>query len=307
MHQQTTLLPKIVLPCRSVRLTSSEGLGWKELTLESHSVSAEPAEESSFPNYILEVASGRNVAVGERSIGHGLFKPYAKRPGAINLYTEGVRPALRPSSPTELFVCAINPGFVSDVQKELELPVSMPFAGHLGVADPATAHLVKLLEAETHKEEASGSFYAEHLVYALTARLLTLGKVLRQAAPVKWGLPKASLKRVIETMRSDLCASHDLEALAKESGYSRHHFLRMFRIAMHCTPHRYLLQLRVEKAQFLINNRSLNFLEIATECGFSSHSHMSKTFRQVLGMTPNEYRHTSSLRYQAKVVSFDQQ
>jgi AraC-like DNA-binding protein len=31
--------------------------------------------------------------------------------------------------------------------------------------------------------------------------------------------------------------------------HSRNHFLRMFRAAAECTPHRYFLRLRIEKAQ----------------------------------------------------------
>ena len=31
-------------------------------------------------------------------------------------------------------------------------------------------------------------------------------------------------------------------------------------------------------------------IDIAPECGFSSHSHLSKQFRQLTGMTPKAYR-----------------
>ena len=78
--------------------------------------------------------------------------------------------------------------------------------------------------------------------------------------------------------------------LAKESGYSRVHFLRMFRAATGYPPHNYLLNLRVERARELLANPTLSLTDIALECGFSSHSHLSRVFRQVLGATPSEYR-----------------
>ncbi|MEM7761549.1 MAG: AraC family transcriptional regulator, partial [Cyanobacteria bacterium P01_A01_bin.40] len=31
-------------------------------------------------------------------------------------------------------------------------------------------------------------------------------------------------------------------------------------------------------------------VDIALECGFNSHSHLSKQFRQLTGMTPKAYR-----------------
>jgi AraC family transcriptional regulator len=88
----------------------------------------------------------------------------------------------------------------------------------------------------------------------------------------------------------DPVADLDLQTLAAETGYSRSHFLRMFETATGLTPHRYLLQLRLERAQELIRKGSTSLIDIAALCGFSSHAHMSRVFRQVLGITPSQYR-----------------
>jgi AraC family transcriptional regulator len=81
-----------------------------------------------------------------------------------------------------------------------------------------------------------------------------------------------------------------LQVLAKESGYSRVHFVRMFRAATGYTPHNYLLKLRLDRARELLASPTLSLTDIALECGFSSHSHLSRVFRQALGATPSEYR-----------------
>ena len=60
----------------------------------------------------------------------------------------------------------------------------------------------------------------------------------------------------------------DLATLATESGYSRAQFLRMFRAATGQTPHRYLLELRLEKTRVLIASR-MPLVDIAAACGFS--------------------------------------
>jgi AraC family transcriptional regulator len=85
----------------------------------------------------------------------------------------------------------------------------------------------------------------------------------------------------------DLVADLDLQTLAAESGYSRSHFLRMFEAATGLTPHRYLLQFRLERAQKLMSERAISLIDIAALCGFSSHAHMSRVFRQLLGVTPS--------------------
>jgi len=102
-------------------------------------------------------------------------------------------------------------------------------------------------------------------------------------------LPHHRLQRVLERMR-DLKGNLDLETLAIESGYSRSHFLRMFRASTGCTPHRYLLGLRLERAKELMHQKSTSLIDIAAMCGFSSHAHLSKMFRQIVGIPPSEYR-----------------
>jgi AraC family transcriptional regulator len=98
------------------------------------------------------------------------------------------------------------------------------------------------------------------------------------------------LQRVLKRMETDLSATLTLKTLATESGYSRNHFLRMFRAAMGCTPHQYLLRLRVGKAQAMMHGDSIRLIDVALACGFSSHAHLSRIFRQVTGSTPSEYR-----------------
>ena len=107
----------------------------------------------------------------------------------------------------------------------------------------------------------------------------------KQASP----LPGHILRRVIERMRN-LDTELSLQVLAKESGYSRVHFIRMFRAATGYTPHNYLLKLRVDRVRELLANPAWSLTDIALECGFSSHSHLSRVFRQVLGVTPSAYR-----------------
>jgi AraC family transcriptional regulator len=112
---------------------------------------------------------------------------------------------------------------------------------------------------------------------------------VRGASPTASPLPRHLLQRVLERMH-DLVADLDLQTLAAESGCSRSHFLRMFEAATGRTPHRYVQQLRLERAQELIRKGSTPLIDIAALCGFASHAHMSRVFRQLLGVTPSQYR-----------------
>ncbi|HEY4046241.1 MAG TPA: helix-turn-helix domain-containing protein, partial [Acidobacteriaceae bacterium] len=136
-----------------------------------------------------------------------------------------------------------------------------------------------------------GTLYAESLIAALATRLLYAARVEKQ--PVKRTvspLPRRQLRRVLERMQADLSANLNLATLAAESGYSRGHFLRTFRAATGQTPHDYLMELRLSKAQALISNRSMPLIDIAAACGFCSHAHLTTTFRLKFGLSPSKYR-----------------
>jgi AraC family transcriptional regulator len=136
-----------------------------------------------------------------------------------------------------------------------------------------------------------GTLYAESLIAAFATRLLYAARL--EKLPVKATvspLPRRQLRRVLERMQADLRANLNLATLAAESGYSRAHFLRTFRAATGQTPHQYLMELRLSKAQALISKTSMPLIDIAAACGFSSHAHLTTAFRSRFGSSPSTYR-----------------
>src|SRR4029077_14107810 len=103
-------------------------------------------------------------------------------------------------------------------------------------------------------------------------------------------LPQQRLFRVQEFIESRLEADLTLQELASEVGYSRSHFLRMFRATTGMTPHRYVLKRRVERARQLLEQAELSLAEVAFRCGFASQAHLTVAFRNEFGVTPAEYR-----------------
>src|SRR5262249_18682648 len=154
-----------------------------------------------------------------------------------------------------------------------------------------TQQLMKLLFADSTDDYSAGKLYADHLIHALVCRFLVIGReddpssTVKQVSP----LPRHILRRVIDRMRN-LDTELSLQALAKEGGYSRFYFIGMFRAATGYAPHNYLLKLPVDRVRELLAISTLSLTEIALECGFSSPSHLSRVFRQVLGAPPSEYR-----------------
>jgi transcriptional regulator GlxA family with amidase domain len=56
------------------------------------------------------------------------------------------------------------------------------------------------------------------------------------------------------------------------------------------SPHRYVVQCRVIRAQELLATTQLSLTEIALTSGFADHSHFSRRFHQLMGIAPREFR-----------------
>lgn len=82
----------------------------------------------------------------------------------------------------------------------------------------------------------------------------------------------------------------DVPALARIAHVSEAHFTRTFRATFGETPHRYLQRRRVERAMFLLRETDRSVTDICFEVGFGSPGTFSRTFRDIVGRSPREYR-----------------
>jgi AraC family transcriptional regulator len=216
---------------------------------------------------------------------------YVKRPGSLSLVPAGASPVMRAETDFDLVVCALDSELVSALDSELERRPEGELRLQANFQDPAARQLMTLLIANANEGFATEKLYTDSLVQALAIRMLSFGSQTRPESNNRGvsALPGHVLRRVIERMRS---FSNDLslQALANESGYSRVHFVRMFRTATGYSPHNYLLNLKLERVRELLRNPSMSLIDIALDCGFSSHSHMSRLFHKIIGVTPSDYR-----------------
>lgn len=78
--------------------------------------------------------------------------------------------------------------------------------------------------------------------------------------------------------------------MAKRANLSASRFNELFKAQYGVTPHRYLIDMRVNHACELLRETSLSQETIADYCGFADIHHFSKTFRSRMGMAPGAYR-----------------
>jgi AraC family transcriptional regulator len=275
---------------RSTRTGPSiASLGWHGLAVERRII--HPGEKSELPIDYHFMLLWTAQAEGEVAHKPGEFAPYIKLPHTITACPPGIRPATRSEMAHDVVACVIAPEFIGGVEAGLDWRQVGSMQELYGTDDRALRDLLLLLTREAEAGGANGRLYADSLSTALARRLLVLSRSLQQPCRVTLSpLPRRILRRVIDHMEARLDADLTLAELAAESGYSRTHFIRMFKAATGQTPHRHLLELRLRKAQSMLTNSGLSLTEIALACGFSSHAHLSSAFRSRFGTTPSEYR-----------------
>lgn len=104
------------------------------------------------------------------------------------------------------------------------------------------------------------------------------------------GLSPGGLRRVSEYVAAHLGEALSLDSLAAHAGLSVHHFARAFRASMGMPPHRYVLEQRIRKAARLLEDSEQSLADIALAVGFADHSHFSRSFHGLAGVTPSQFR-----------------
>jgi AraC-like DNA-binding protein len=82
----------------------------------------------------------------------------------------------------------------------------------------------------------------------------------------------------------------DVATTARIALMSEAHFIRTFRQTFGETPHRYLQRRRVERAMFLLRETDRSVTEICFDVGFISLGTFSRTFKEIVGESPREFR-----------------
>ncbi len=275
-------------------LQSSSSMLWPNLLLERHISSPGSRNSTSINSHVISLTCSPNARFEHRT-GSGYFVSCLNRAGAITISPTGPVPDVRLHTTSEFLHCALDEGFISCVMDELDCHVVRKPSFLPGIQEKSIERILMTLAEELETAKPSGRLYVDSLAYALATRYLTLdcATLTRPSDSRVSALPTRILNRVRQKIEANLDTDLSLESLADESGYSRAHFLRMFRAATGLTPHQYVLELRLTHAKYCLTQKGSSLIDTALTCGFSSQSHMTSVFRQHLGVTPAEFRRNS--------------
>lgn len=259
-------------------------------------------------------AATQNIAAGtEWSIRRSADTVVVHLSGPITeLKTElrGTAPTREPPMPGEVWVIpADQPYFAKarggDIQyAELHFEGSAlsriagrtvlthPVAPRAGHFDPFLHHAtLRLLDLSARSDDLS-ALAMESLSQTLLFHFRTgyCGEPTTQAMLRHLVLSTREGDLLEEFIEDNLDAVIRLHSLASLVHMTSHELLPAFRMRFGTTPAQYIIQRRLRRARWLLLNSAKSIAAIAFETGFSSHAHLSATFRAHVKMTPQEFR-----------------
>ena len=93
-------------------------------------------------------------------------------------------------------------------------------------------------------------------------------------------------KAFVDHRLGERVSLHDLSA---ECGTTQFRLIRIFQRVLGVTPHAYLLQARLNRARTMLA-RGMPIVNVAFDCGFSDQSHLTRAFRDAVGVPPGQYQ-----------------
>lgn len=90
-----------------------------------------------------------------------------------------------------------------------------------------------------------------------------------------------------------------IDDICRTIGLSKMQLYRKVKALLNCNVNEYILNKRLQKSKFMLQNEELSISEIAYKVGFSSPAYFSTVFKSKFNLTPSEYkenRNTNNIR-----------
>lgn len=162
----------------------------------------------------------------------------------------------------------------------------LPYFNNSHMADPEISSRV----AQLHLLLANGASTLEAEEKML--EMLTL--LIRRYADgrpteARLGREDGAINLVRSYVEDQLDSDFRLDDLSNLVDMNRYRLIRAFKQATGQTPHAYVVNRRVERAKILMREGAA-LTEVALSCGFYDQSHLNRTFKKTVGVTPKVYR-----------------
>lgn len=269
-------------------LLSSGKVAWEGISLEHLQFPALDISDVTAMSHHLTLQLGTPKTV-ELKV-NGKFSRQQMVPGNVCITPVHQPHAIRWQNEMEVLSMTLEPSFVMKALQE-SVPDRVELVMHRSQSDPLVREILLALKVDLEAGCPSGRLYGEAMGTALAVHLLKT-YTAPQSTPFQFedGLPQHKLTQVLEYIQAYLNQDIRLADLAALTGMSQYHFCRLFKRSLGVTPHRYVMQQRIEHSKQLLKQKDLAIADIALMCGFKTQSHLTTLFRKSTGITPKSFR-----------------
>jgi AraC family transcriptional regulator len=274
---------------------SSRQMDWNGILIEQYQNSLTPGEVElpALSNHWLKLPLGHPGRLTQKSDDR-LYESTVQKGDSLFV------PAGQPSywrcpgselSQTELHI-HLQPELVGQVAEASEIDTErLDLVNRFCKQDLHLQHIAMLLLAELRSGGMMGQLYVESLTQVLVIHLLrNYSKSTQIITSENRTLTRTQLQQAIDYIHTHLDRGLSLVELAKVINISSTYFATLFKRAMEISPHQYVIQQRVERANLLLTTTDLTITDIALQVGFSSQSHLTQHFKRLTRMTPKQVR-----------------
>lgn len=258
----------------------------RELAAGKHPVTQPPSGPLS---HLLVVHTGTSTNLSWSADGFTRRERFHRGQSLINPAGWASRP--RWEDDVELMLVALDPAWLERLADEGGFRGTLEITPDFHRNDPFLAMMVERLVLEYEQSGPVDHLYTQSLVQAVAAHVIKVAASRKDGlGPGPSGLPQRRLAHVTDYIHANLAERISLDDLARVADISPSHFTRVFRVSTGQSPHQYVLGQRLERARTALLTTNATIAHIADACGFADQSHLTRTMRRHLGLTPSALR-----------------
>ncbi len=280
---------------------SSRQMGWKGILVEQYRHSEEPGEIEvpALPNHWLSLPLGKPAHLTQKR--DDTLHESTVQKGDIICFPAGQSSYWhiegRVSDDFDyqpMLHIQLQSGLMNHVAEKLELGQGqVELINCFGNHDLPLHNIAMLLAAELETEGLMGELYQESLTQAFVVYLLrnysTIDRIIK---PQHQSLTNTQLQQTIDYIHDRLGGDLSLLRIAETINISPNYFSSLFKQKTGISLHQYVIRQRVERSIVLLQKKDLTISEVASQVGFSSHSHLTQHIKRATGMTPKQIAKT---------------
>jgi len=244
-----------------------------------------PAEDAFVVSVELARAGSRRIFQGNAQTYLGLLER-----GAVHIADLAERPSAYVCSPFHSVLFRLPRATMDDFARENGSLAIGSLDCTPGVTDPVLAGIAAALLPALERPAETSRLFLDHMALALCAHLASTYGGARSRRATVAGLAPWQERRAKELLCGNLARHVSLAEVAAECALSRGHFSKAFKTTTGQSPHAWLIERRIEAARQMLQASSASLSEIAIACGFADQSHLTRVFRQRVGVTPGCFR-----------------